>query len=108
MLQSGFVIREQYSLYFLFWRVKSDPSIKISPLDKFFPSSKLCNKCGHLLLKLPLSVRVSTCPECESEHDRDGNAATVILLAGRYQRATGSGARKVNAYEIRAVVGRSA
>src|SRR5262245_66526306 len=32
MLQSGFVIREQYSLYFLFWRVNSDPSIKISPL----------------------------------------------------------------------------
>ena len=32
MLQSGFVILEQYSLYFLFWRVKSDPSIKISAL----------------------------------------------------------------------------
>ena len=32
MLQSGFVILEQYSLYFLFWRVKSDPSIIISAL----------------------------------------------------------------------------
>ena len=32
MLQSGFVILKQYSLYFLFWRVKSDPSIKISAL----------------------------------------------------------------------------
>ena len=32
MLHSGFVIIEQYSLYFLFWRVKSDPSIKISAL----------------------------------------------------------------------------
>ena len=32
MLQSGLVILQQYSLYFLFWRVKSDPSIKISAL----------------------------------------------------------------------------
>src|SRR6266511_2850471 len=32
MLQSGVVILEQYSFYFLFWRVKSDPSIKISAL----------------------------------------------------------------------------
>ncbi len=78
------------------------------PLDQFFPSSKLCGNCGHLLLKLPLSVREWTCPECDTRHDRDGNAATVILLAGRYLRATGSDAREVNASEIRAVVGRSA
>jgi len=77
-------------------------------LDQFFRSSKLCSKCGHLLLEMPLSVRQWTCPECDSRHDRDGNAATVILLAGRYLRATGSDARKVNAYEIRAVVGHSA
>ncbi|SRR6266498_986504 len=78
------------------------------PLDQFFPSSKLCGNCGHLLLKLPLSVREWTCPECDTRHERDENASTVILLAGRYLRATGSDARKVNAYEIRAVVGHSA
>jgi putative transposase len=78
------------------------------PLDQFFPSSKLCSICGHLLLKLPLSIREWTCPECDTKHDRDGNASTVILLAGRTLQATGSDARKVNAYEIRAVVGRSA
>src|SRR5215468_5723992 len=32
MLQSGIVILQQYSLYFFFWRVKSDPSIIISAL----------------------------------------------------------------------------
>src|SRR6266498_3446772 len=32
MLQSGVVILEQNPFYFLFWRVKSDPSIKISAL----------------------------------------------------------------------------
>jgi putative transposase len=78
------------------------------PLDQFFPSSKLCSNCGHLLLKLPLSVREWTCPECDTKHDRDGNASGVILLAGRTLQATGSDARKVNTSEIRAVVGRSA
>jgi putative transposase len=78
------------------------------PLDQFFPSSKLCGNCGHLLLKLPLSVREWACPECDTKHERDGNASAVILLAGRYLRATGSDARKVNAYEVRAVVGHSA
>ena len=32
MLQSGLVILKQYSFYFLFRRVKSDPSIRISAL----------------------------------------------------------------------------
>jgi putative transposase len=69
------------------------------PLDQFFPSSKLCHVCGHLLVKLPLSVREWTCPQCDTHHDRDSNAAKTILLAGRYLRATRSDAGKVNAYE---------
>src|SRR5215475_11975324 len=27
------------------------------PLDRYFPSSKLCSSCGHLLEELPLSIR---------------------------------------------------
>jgi putative transposase len=77
-------------------------------LDQFFPSSKMCHVCGHLLLELPLSVREWTCPQCDTSHDRDGNASKTILLAGRYLRATRSGAGKVNAYEVRAVIGQSA
>jgi len=77
-------------------------------LDQFFPSSKLCHVCGHLMLKLPLSVREWVCPQCDTKHDRDGNASKTILLAGRHMRATRSDAGKVNAYEIRAVIGHSA
>jgi putative transposase len=77
-------------------------------LDQFFPSSKLCHVCGHLMLKLPLSVREWICPQCDTKHDRDSNASKTILLAGRYMRATRSDAGKVNAYEIRAVIGHSA
>jgi putative transposase len=69
------------------------------PLDKFFPSSKLCSSCGHLLEELPLSVREWDCPACGAHHDRDINAAINIKKAGRYLlkwlKATGSDARKV-------------
>ena len=69
------------------------------PLDRFFPSSKLCSSCGHLLDELPLSVREWDCPSCGVHHDRDINAAINIKKAGQYLlkwlKATGSGARKV-------------
>jgi putative transposase len=81
---------------------------EIVQLNRFFPSSKLCSNCGYLLPELPLSVREWTCPECHADHERDENASRVILLAGRYLRATGSDARKVDAYEIRAAIGHSA
>ena len=45
------------------------------PLDRFFPSSKLCSSCGHLLDELPLSIREWDCPDCGVHHDRDINAA---------------------------------
>jgi len=65
-------------------------------LDKFFPSSKLCSSCGHLLDELPLSVREWDCPACGVHHDRDINAAINIRRAGQYLlKTTGSGARKV-------------
>lgn len=43
--------------------------------DRFFPSTKTCSNCGHVLVELPLSVRRWICPCCEGEHDRDINAA---------------------------------
>jgi len=68
-------------------------------LDRFFPSSKLCSSCGHLLEELPLSVREWDCPACGVHHDRDINAATNIKKAGQSLRkrlkTTGWGARKV-------------
>src|SRR5262249_40489184 len=68
-------------------------------LDRFFPSSKLCSSCGHLLEELPLSVREWDCPACGVHHDRDINAAINIRKAGRYLlkwiKTTGWGARKV-------------
>ena len=52
-------------------------------IDRFFPSSKRCHKCGFVIDKLPLSVRSWDCPSCETRDiDRDINAGKNILAAG--------------------------
>jgi putative transposase len=51
-------------------------------IDKWYPSSKRCSTCGYTAAKIPLNVRLWTCPECKTEHDRDINAAQNILAAG--------------------------
>jgi len=53
-------------------------------VDRFFPSSKTCHCCGHVVEKLALDVRTWTCPNptCGAVHDRDENAAHNILAAG--------------------------
>jgi putative transposase len=43
--------------------------------SRWYPSSKLCPDCGHLLSKLPLAVREWTCPVCGATHARDVAAA---------------------------------
>ena len=51
-------------------------------IDRWFPSSKRCGHCGHVIDKLPLDVREWECPKCGTHHDRDINAANNILAAG--------------------------
>ena len=52
-------------------------------INRWYPSSKTCSACGHLLATLSLSTRHWTCPTCRTRHDRDINAAKNILAAGR-------------------------
>jgi len=51
-------------------------------IDRWYPSSKTCSACGHLLADLSLSTRNWRCPSCGTRHDRDINAAKNILAAG--------------------------
>ena len=51
-------------------------------INRFYPSSKRCSCCGHILQKLDLATRQWTCPECGTSHDRDINAAINIREAG--------------------------
>ncbi|RRF89012.1 MAG: transposase, partial [Coriobacteriaceae bacterium] len=39
-------------------------------VSRWYPSSKTCSCCGHVLEELPLSVRAWTCPACGARHDR--------------------------------------
>jgi putative transposase len=52
-------------------------------IDRWYPSSKTCSACGHLLASLSLGTRHWTCPGCGTRHDRDVNAAKNILAAGQ-------------------------
>ena len=43
--------------------------------NRWYPSSKTCSVCGTTQATLPLSVREWQCPNCQTLHDRDRNAA---------------------------------
>ena len=75
---------------------------EVIKIDSFFPSSKLCNKCGWKNEKLKLNHREWDCPQCGEHHDRDMNAAINILKEGLYVKEHGksslekSGDKKAN------------
>ena len=62
-------------------------------IDRWFPSSKRCENCGHIVEKMPLSVREWECPNCGMNHDRDLNAAKNILAAGLAVAVCGANVR---------------
>jgi putative transposase len=64
----------------------------VHTVSRWLASSKTCSTCGHQLDELPLQIRTWTCPACRAVHDRDYNAAKVILAAGRAERKNACGA----------------
>ena len=62
-------------------------------VDQWYPSTKTCSACGHVVAKMPLNVREWTCARCATVHDRDVNAGRDILAAGLAVAACGDGVR---------------
>ena len=50
-------------------------NIQFVLVDRYFPSSKMCNKCGNIKSNLQLSDRTYVCECCGNVVDRDLNAA---------------------------------
>ena len=63
--------------YKLGWQGK-----ELVKIDRFFPSSKRCSKCGKIKKELKLSERIYRC-ECGNEMDRNLNAAVNIREEAR-------------------------
>jgi putative transposase len=66
-------------------------------IDRFYPSSKTCHACKHVLDSLTLDIREWVCPQCSVAHDRDTNAAINILAEGLSVAACGGSVRPVRA-----------
>jgi putative transposase len=62
-------------------------------IDRWYPSSKRCHACGHVLDTLSLDVREWTCPAWSAQHDRDRTAAKTMLAVGLTVNACGETVR---------------
>ena len=56
---------------------------QIIQIDRWYPSSKTCHKCGSVKKDLTLKDRVYICTECGEIIDRDLNASINILNIGK-------------------------
>ncbi|MDA8053533.1 MAG: RNA-guided endonuclease TnpB family protein, partial [Deltaproteobacteria bacterium] len=54
----------------------------IVKVNRYYPSSKTCSKCGYIKDDLKLPTRFWYCPKCNAVHDRDINAGINLFLEG--------------------------
>lgn len=69
-------------------------------IDQWYPSSKTCSYCGHVLESLDLSVREWRCPSCQSVNGRDENAARNIQMVGASTIGLGDVSRAMPAIAV--------
>jgi putative transposase len=74
-------------------------------IDQWYPSSKACHACKHVVDSLTLDIREWVCPACGVVHDRDTNAALNILAEGLSASDCGGSVRPVRAKARRATPG---
>ncbi|MEH1789608.1 MAG: RNA-guided endonuclease TnpB family protein [Nostoc sp.] len=69
-------------------------------IDQWYPSSKTCSCCGHVLEKLDLSVRKWRCPSCQVVNGRDENASKNIQTVGASMVGLGNVSRSETAIAV--------
>lgn len=80
-------------LQILQWVAKKQGKV-VQCIDRWFPSSKTCHHCGHVLESLSLETRYWRCPSCSNLNDRDDNAAKNIKVVGASTAAPGGDVRR--------------
>ena len=68
-------------LNFLSYKLEREGG-KLVQVDRFYPSTKTCSCCGFKNNLINLSVRDWVCPNCQTHHDRDENAAKNLRAEG--------------------------
>jgi putative transposase len=68
--------------------------------DKYYASTKTCNKCGYKNAELTLADRKWDCPICHTHHNRDVNAGINLM---NFAKNT-VGITEINACQIRAEI----
>ena len=59
--------------------------IELRQVDRYYPSSKLCSKCGNIKHDLKLSDRVYVCDVCGNTIDRDFQVSLNLRDAKQYK-----------------------
>lgn len=68
-----------WNKFFIYLNRKSEHYGKtILKIGRFEASTKICNSCGYINIAITLKDRKWMCPQCQTEHDRDINAAKNI------------------------------
>ena len=68
-------------------KLKQHPN-QVKVINRFVPTSKLCNHCGHVYKNLKLYDRVYICPECGCVDDRDVHAAQNMVWLFEHLKET--------------------
>ncbi len=71
---ADFVVKLKY--------IAAKKGVKITFIDKWYPSSKTCSACGTVNESLNLRDTTWQCSDCGTTHDRDRNAAINIYRVG--------------------------
>ena len=77
------VMDDSFGMFRVMLKYKlEDQNKDLVQVDRFFPSSKMCSRCGRVKKELALNERIYQCG-CGNCMDRDVNAAVNIREEGR-------------------------
>lgn len=88
------IVEKGWYQFKIFMKYKTERNGKhFLEVNRFFPSTKTCSKCGIVKENLPLSERTFKCDACDNQVSRDLNAAINIAYEGLRNSPCGENVR---------------